>query len=450
MNQEKGNIDHHFKEKLIAYEVSPPDSVWKGIEKSLDRKRKKAVVIFYQRLAIAAAILLLAAFSFYFIKSEKVEVENKISQNQENEVSKPKKEAVLEHKPENLISEISDTKANENILIESDQNNTPNGATLLRLAQKTIFSNNEINRQLVSKLNKKESLVSENISSLQKRNKTRSSLKSYLIKKNNKYKELLAILEQKELKSNTKNWSIGLTYSPTQVNRSGSNFVFANSAFYDAANGALDAISEKDLPAFRTGLNLVYQFSRRWSFQTGIFYLKQGQSIENFGVLNNSANSSFNTNSFYGNIVFTDPISISEANSLGDKIHLSDIVSFSRIDANLIQQFELIDIPLIAQYKLIDRTFELFILAGLNQGILVNNSVYLNTRSSNSIGKTEGINALIYKSVFGISMEYPIARKLYFNFSPTLKYQLNNFNKYNVESENLQYFEFKTGLNYRF
>ncbi|MFH1000025.1 MAG: hypothetical protein V1783_04205, partial [Bacteroidota bacterium] len=98
MNQEKRNIDHHFKEKLIAYEVSPPDSVWKGIEKSLGRKRKKAVVIFYQRLAIAAAILLLVAFSFYFIKSEKVEVENKISQNQENEVSKPKKEAVLEHK----------------------------------------------------------------------------------------------------------------------------------------------------------------------------------------------------------------------------------------------------------------------------------------------------------------------------------------------------------------
>lgn len=446
MNQEKGNIDHHFKEKLIAYEVSPPDSVWKGITKTLGRKRKKAVVFFYQRLAIAAAILLLAAFSFYFIKSEKVEVENIISQNQKNDVSKPNKETVLEHKPKNLISEISSKKANENILIESDQNNTPNGSTLLRLAQKTIPSN----RQLVSNLDKKESLVSENISSLQKRNKTISLLKSYLIKKNNKYEELLAILEQEELKSNTKNWSIGLAYSPTQVNRSGSNFVFANSAFYDAANGAMDAISEKDLPAFRTGLNLVYQFSRRWSFQTGIFYLKQGQSIENFGVLNNSANSSFNTNSFYGNIVFTDPISISEANPLGDKIHLSDIVSFSRIDANLIQQFELIDIPLVAQYKLIDRAFELFILAGLNQGILVNNSVYLNTRSSNSIGKTEGINALIYKSVFGISMEYPIARKLYFNFSPTLKYQLNNFNKYNVESENLQYFEFKTGLNYRF
>ena len=88
-------------------------------------------------------------------------------------------------------------------------------------------------------------------------------------------------------------------------------------------------------------------------------------------------------------------------------------------------------------------------MAGINPGILVGNKVYLEDYSD-PIGKTDAINTLIYKSVFGVSFEYPLSRKLYFNLSPVFKYQLNNFNKNAIVSEKLKYLEFKTGFNYRF
>ncbi|MDA3905062.1 MAG: outer membrane beta-barrel protein, partial [Bacteroidales bacterium] len=194
----------------------------------------------------------------------------------------------------------------------------------------------------------------------------------------------------------------------------------------------------------------VYHVSDRWSFQSGIYYLKQGQRIENFSVLENSLNASNSSNSYFGNIIFENVVALNELSPMADGVQLTDEISYTSFNADLRQMFELIEIPFLVNYKIINRKTVFSVIAGINSGFIVGNRVYLSDFTSESIGKTEAINSLIYKSVLGVSIEYPLTQKLYFNLSPTFKYQLNNFNKNAIVSEQLQYFEFKTGINYRF
>ena len=53
------NIDRLFQEKLKDLEVSPPASVWKGVESNLHQKNSKRVLPLWFRMSGVAAILLL-------------------------------------------------------------------------------------------------------------------------------------------------------------------------------------------------------------------------------------------------------------------------------------------------------------------------------------------------------------------------------------------------------
>lgn len=55
------NIDRLFQEKLKDLEISPPASVWKGIESNLHQKKSKRVLPLWFRMSGAAAILFLLA-----------------------------------------------------------------------------------------------------------------------------------------------------------------------------------------------------------------------------------------------------------------------------------------------------------------------------------------------------------------------------------------------------
>lgn len=292
----------------------------------------------------------------------------------------------------------------------------------------------------------------------------KSGFNALSLLKANMYKRMLETEEASILlaenkssadESRLRGWSVGLAFAPTSVDRSSGILTRNADYFYDAANSEMSFVSEKDLPAYSGGVNLVYQISERWSFQSGIYYLKQGQRIENFSVLQNSAFSQLSnasnttTNSYFGNIVFDNYSLLADNATASDFAELSNGISYSSYSDNLLQQFELIEIPLIANYKIINRKAVFSIMAGISPGILVGNKVYLEDYSE-PIGKTEAINTLIYKSVLGVSFEYPLSQKLYFNLSPIFKYQLNNFNKNAIVSEKLKYLEFKTGLNYRF
>lgn len=459
MSQGKEHIDKRLQEKLHAVEVTPPASVWDAIESSLDKKQRKSAIALYRWLGSAAAVLLLGFIAIYFIRSERnIEpIENKFASGviidsiliEDDSVSVKKLETdILEEKPSiavhsNLLSVVEEERT---LQVQQDYELVEQKEEL------GIASVSRENNSLIA-LNK---LSQGELSSIYKQNSNPLiAIKANFLKMIIASDDLSNQLALSSPRPSKRGWSVGIAYSPTSVERSSGIFTRNADYFYDAANSEMSFVSEKDLPAYSGGVNLVYQISERWSFQSGIYYLKQGQRIENFSVLQNSAFSQLSnasnttTNSYFGNIVFDNYNVVSENAQVTDVAELSNGISYSSYSDDLLQQFELIEIPLIANYKIINRKAVFSIMAGINSGILVGNKVYLEDYSD-PIGKTEAINTLIYKSVFGVSFEYPLSRKLYFNLSPVFKYQLNNFNKNAIVSEKLKYLEFKTGLNYRF
>ena len=454
MSRKFKNTDNILKDKLLMAEVTPPDSVWNSIESTLKTKQRKGAIVLYRSVFYAAAAILILAFTaYYFSRSERnlEPTKNKIANQIKSDSLPNNMDSLSKENPEieSIILAKSDLpKAIDPRLSSLKQQNNEDAPELYMPdnQDKTTVLETEIAFIVLRKPEMPIELVSQNKLNLN----TLKLLKANGYKRILEQEELKNLLAENSSKHVQKGWSIGLAFAPTSIDRSGSIFTPNSEAFYDNASSTTTYVSEKDMPAYSGGVNLAYQISERWSFQTGIYYLKQGQRIENFSVLQNSVNASNSSNSYYGNIIFENYQVLSDNAQMADYVQLTDDVSFSSFDADLVQQFELLEIPFIANYKIINRKTVLSLLVGINSGILMRNRVYLANNPSDVVGETESINKLIYKSVFGFNLEYPISRKLYINISPSYKYQLNNFNKNAIVSEKLKYLEFRTGLNYRF
>ncbi len=465
MSREMEHIDQQIREKLFQADISPAAAVWDGLEKALAKERKAVIFLIYRRVGFAAAVLLLGFLAYYFSRSDRniIPPENKLTQQVIDDSLTAVRDAVsVANFEKQELDEIEIYKKQPELnelkiampVISVQNESDINKEKLESKYAQTIYKEQVIKyisiKQIESIAFRKPSYPEE-IFSLYKSNFNPLSLfKANVYKHNLDYEKDIILLAENSSKTSSHGLSIGLAFSPTSIQRSSGLFTPNSDAFYDMANSEMSYVSEKDIPAYAGGINLVYQISERWSFQSGIYYLKQGQSIENFSVLENSINASNSTNSFFGNIIFYNSNVIAESGSITDFAQLTDAITYTRFNADLLQQFELLEIPFLATYKIINRKTVFSVLAGFNSGFLVGNSVYLTDYSSKPVGKTEAVNKLIYKSVFGVSFEYPLSRKLYFSLSPMIKYQLNNFNKNAIVSEQLQYFEFKTGLNYRF
>ncbi|MBN1649950.1 MAG: outer membrane beta-barrel protein [Bacteroidales bacterium] len=456
MSKYKNHIDKQIQQKLLQAEIAPPAALWKGIDSALALQKKTATILLVKRFAYAAAVLLIAFLTFYLIRSERnlPPSENKLA---------------IQLTTDSLTLE-AETASKKSIELSIPEASTPIEIASIQVNNTAEIKPTNQNKSLTvttkapQTQSKRIDYTSERIAFVALRLKHSGELSSFpkreinevkLFKRNaikqlERLDEFANLLAEQTQSSTNKGWSIGLAYAPTSIDRGSGIFTPNSDALYADASSEMSFVSEKDIPAYSGGVNLVYQISDRWSFQSGLYYLKQGQRIENFGVLENSVNASNISNSYFGNIIITNTDMLAASAEMANYTQLTEEITFTRFNTDLLQRFELIEIPFIASYKMIDRKTILSVLVGINSGILVGNQVYFSENSSVSIGKTEAVNTFIYKSILGVSVEYPLMRKLYLNFSPTFKYQLNNFNKNAIVSERLNYLEFKTGINYRF
>ena len=254
------------------------------------------------------------------------------------------------------------------------------------------------------------------------------------------------VSDKKAVKSK---WTLGGDFSPSYVSVSkslGEHYDANNVLFYNH-----DSNAETPMIAYTGGLNIDYCLSEKWSLQSGLYYLKQGQKIQDFVVLNNkfggNNNSSSNTN--MGNITFENQNTLFENEVVINEINYGFDVLATQFDSYLIQNFEFLEIPFVLKYKFITKKFGVYLLGGFNTSFLIGNNVYLENNNS-PVGKTEDVNTLIYKSIIGFIIEYPVSKRISINVSPSYKYQLNSINKNMFSNVHLQYFDFKTGISYKF
>lgn len=437
-------------------EVSPPPRAWEQIAKCMNYAEKSRRLIFYRRLVASAAliIILLSAGIGFLYKKQQTTTTNFIMlasdstfQIVDSSIVIPKpivKENLAGDLPasEKIVNPINKS-INKSLYAKSNFDNVRKAENQSHISKMTFLASNSVILEFEwsglqlhpSKEKKQLPIVLE------------ADLNEFLIKNN-------LIADASQPKNRINRWSVGGEYSPTYANSSpqrGSGI----EAAYDYSNipGGLPHAnsSEETVNAYSGGLAVNYNLSEKWSVQSGLYYFKQGQEIQNYSVLSNQAayNNTLSTFTNSGTVVFTSDILLNRYSPVY-QVNVDLNNQISQFSGYLIQQFEYIEIPFILKYKILSQKLGIYLLGGFNANILVGNNVFIGKDNNQSVGHTNDINSLIYRSTLGISLEYPITAHFYFNLSPLIKYQLNSINKKNSDSTRESFFEYKTGISYRF
>lgn len=451
MDKEKNAIDTLFKTGLQDAEFVPSEAVWERISQSLDAQKSQKRYFWWLVSSAAAVVILFISLGVLFFSSSKTPT-----------VPKPQKAKMIVPSADSSVL-TSDSLRSEKIKTKS--------AVVLDLAENQVPAK-------VTAEQKKPGLSPLFASSIKERRKFKaialrtelperitlkqgayplksmrfspSSINRFKVEYAKKMAYLDKLLAVNVSQKKEKSWSLGLAFAPGFVEKN-SGSLFSSSMVYDAdpVTGLnLPATNEESLPVYSGGLNLVYRFSDRWSVESGLSYQRQGQQIQDFKLIQSTTNAYVET--YYGEVEITNPLAFASNVAEVNYYDLSSNVSLSMYNESLVQQFELIEIPVLFNYKLIDRRWSLFLLAGINQGIVVGNKVWIKTAPETIVGKTTALNTFIYKSVLGFSLQYPVVDRFYLNVGPSFKYQLTNFNKQALTTEQLYYLEFKAGVSYRF
>ncbi|MCG8483287.1 MAG: PorT family protein [Clostridia bacterium] len=443
------HIDKLAKQLLSDMEVQAPEGSWNKIATSLDEKQTKAIPIYKKLEFIAAAVVLIGALiSSIFIFNDKEQ--NLVS---DNTIITDDSTAVILNPTDTISTQI----AKEQKVTEIEKPVEVNKKTTKQLQRTESTDNKTIMVQTEERV--ENSIASIQIVPFNKRIDFPSSLlKLYNIKLEENLDSWQAshadeILAQKDdhLKLSSDNWKLGIAYSPTYADNS-SNPSQERALAADFGNKSQNYIDEKTKTTFTFGVNVSYALSQKISIQSGLYYQKHQNQISSNRLLVNSEdlNAIQLTKTSSGNINIMNDININTNDSFEYLMENNNAVAEIDPNADLIQNFAYLEIPMIFSYQLLDSRFDVYLQSGLHTGFVINNSVNISGFNSESIGSTDNINSVIFRSMIGISFEYPLSKQLFFNFTPSYKYQLNDLNRSVNFKSKFNFFDLKTGISYRF
>jgi hypothetical protein len=236
-----------------------------------------------------------------------------------------------------------------------------------------------------------------------------------------------------DIKEKTNRWSVAAMASPTYYPRFKSGD--------DELTKQIMA-SEQSQVSYSGGVAFSYMISKKLSIQSGLYYSSVGQEVNginsflgfqkydytkgdhNFEVLTSSGT------------IYTSNMDVFLLDRAGERVltrYSNDIFdpvksNLQYLNNSLHQSFSYIEMPVILRYKVVDRTLDVNVIGGLSYNLLVNNSVYTMIDGGRyTVGKTDGLNPMMFSSSIGMGMEYNLSEKISLNFEPTFRYFLNPF-----------------------
>lgn len=437
MDDREANIDLLFRQGLKDYEVLPPAGIWDKISPVIRKKQRP-----YAILRAAAMIAVLTTLGFLTATWNR--------EYSESEVSAGVRQEIMRVMPQ------TETPAD---MLLADAGKPTAKVYKERTPSDNIVMRDKTAGESVPGAETRTSLEINGLPESQEMSRRDIIMQESPVKKSLDidYSRSLYVSEIPATARKNK-WSIAALVTPTYY-----------SSFNMSANGAATNLKdvEQSVISYSGGIALAYKVSRRLSVQSGLYYASYGNElsgISSFGGFQRydqvKGNSNFEVQTRNGT-VFTNNADVYLVDNLADNRVASyfDKSSFDPAKASmeylsnsLMQNLGYLELPVILRYKVIDRAFDFNIIGGVSSNLLVNNSVYTSVDGNRyEVGKTEGLNNVLFSSSLGMGMEYNLTDKLSLNLEPTFRYYLNSFNSY-TGIANLHPYSFGvfSGLSYRF
>lgn len=501
MREEKENsIDRFFREGLDNLNIIPPVDVWNNISGQLPVKKGNRRIFIW--IAVAATVSLFAAFSGwnYLQKSERINTpesqqiakNDKIQENQNFTIQKDSNSSregtILQdenNQPEsNFIAKASkpELKSNETQLPKILEKPSETQLAQAEPERRTEYIHSESTPIFAEKTDNVEKSEFARSQESSDESKTIASalvdgqsnitlaaiqLQSFdtpelygsvnagsIITKTEAapaYDNLYAYEDVTEVKEKVNRWAIGGQMAPL--------YTYRNISEVNAPGVSKSSINEneKAIVTYASGVKVDFEASPRLTFQTGVYYMKMGQELNNVSNLNRTVVSKSAEYLDYmqvnSGVAFTSSPTVT--NSTGTIVTPKDVNLYNpgSVNAfnesyapgnlplkraeepkkNIEQTFEFIEVPFLAKYKILNRKLNVHLLGGVSTHVLVDNKTKLLVEDNSSFdGKTADVETINYSSSVGFGVSYHIRKNLSISLEPTFKYYLNSFNSNNA------------------
>ncbi len=467
MSRMKNQMDSLFRERLNDLEIAPPENSWNEISGRLKNKRKKKRM-FFMRMAAAVALLIATSFILYTFFNQ-TNTQTAISGS---EIKNQKQESfaapnLYDNNQDNVIE-------NNNYASSRDKNNTNNlkndrnrfipadiqQESIAQVVGKNkgeaiLYSSDLSNDSFqIKEKNRKNKLALANEPPLQKQNMLPGFISDNLVSQHSLEHHQYEEMEKVE-KTRKSYWEFMGNYGSVYSDR-----LITSTQLGPDEKAAMNA-AESGLNSFGGGLGLRYNLDR-WSFESGLFYSRFGQSNKqiltestpynrNYEMAINKgigaiAQSEYLVNNSLGVIAYNSStervtsLSVNYVQSDGDhdysgkeQVMNSPVdamnVRLSDANSNIIQRIHFLEIPLMVRYKVIDEKFIMSLSGGFGANVVTGSEVVFEQQNDEKyVGKISHINELNVSSTFGIGFGYKIHSDVTFHIEPSVKVFLNSLN----------------------
>lgn len=519
MIPEEKDIELSIKNRIKDLEIAPPPGVWASIEHKLEEEKHRSGILLMFKMAASFALLTVVGISsFWLYRHERVAPQiaqnssfHKVKHTAEN--YQIRKDENIPERNKNTVKKITVSAALQKGKFQTgikhntppQKNNAPHpDATNGQLAINTPKSaiSGQTQNLLISgrdnpstfQVNKAAPVASTNtindsvpVPENQQQLMALARINCQVLNSGNQ--KPVALNGQSSVKAETGQAHINIK-DPFNLNSGDAGAVFSNNtstsegkwsvggcyspnySFRTISGESSGEYSEKGLMAFSGGMKVKYASKSRWSFQSGVYYSKKGQVINDVSAVSYSTGQTKMLQAGYQQTVAyyfnnsTGKITSSSSNNstkiIGSNFSelacsnsgvfkQSSLVSNSASSVSLVQSFDFIELPFVMNYKIIDRKTDVHLIGGISTNILVDNKIYdKSDAQKNKLGSTEDVCTFNCSSVMGIGMDYPLSKKMTISFDPTFNYNLNSFNKNSGLNSHPYSFYFMTGINYNF
>ena len=264
------------------------------------------------------------------------------------------------------------------------------------------------------------------------------TIEENLMEKLLREKETKKVADEKEKRSK---WAVNSYVSP----------IFFNSFSSGSPLSDEFASNEKTFNNSTSyGIGVAYNLNKRLSIKTGVSNLNLDFDTENIAFYSTyedqtkiaNTNIERNANSKY--------LAIKHEKDVSKNAVENQIIQTSQNSGNLNQKTQYIEVPLELSYALLNKKFGVAIKGGMSTLFLTENEVSIKSPDGNmQIGKASNLNNVHFSSNVGLGLSYLFMKNFQLNVEPTLKYQINTFNK-NSEDFTPYVIGVNTGISYKF
>jgi hypothetical protein len=448
MSRDNSKIDQFVKDSFDQLDLKAPQESWNYIADQIQPKRKSAFLLV---IPWAAAVSILLAASFIWINFNKFQFDSQLGFSDPHEYIYSGKNVIDKHDVFLFNNSVDNAmqSSHKQQIVDNEQDisvtdippygsEDKNKAKLAEVVSPELVSD-EPHTESQSDIVKVETETKvEETDEIEEINKGTEQSDTQ-----NKNEQLAEVKIQQEItslpdpiviheKKNKWEWGVAGSFSPLYSYRNTNEG--ESDPYYNWGGGDENQSKEQPFVAYSGGFNFEYG-NDRWSFSSGVYYMEQGQTIENLNF--NKIASGPLTNVIYAstsvaNIRWDQNGYEVRGDIGGSKNDGTTVLSSTSFESEIMvtQSFEFLEVPLIAKYKLIDKKVDLQVLGGLSTSFMIDNVVHMEYYDDvYDLGNTENLNKVNYNSIVGLGVQVPFTKRLQLQLQPTFRYAIKPYNR---------------------